>query len=292
MTLSIHNAQIPSQVLQGASCFMPLKRVMHAAIFHKNWVRTVKKTGANTASNPPVAIDAGTWLEIDLDNNAYALGAEFVTQEPFHCRDGVWRVISDYSPEHGFDHASPTLEFSELRVSRAALLSSAALLDELEGTSKLSIELQAALRAGDYLMLCKRVCEWGGKTGGRVWGNLLRYHGTDPDTQRRALSEALAQWLTSVEGIVDARSAIALGIRIPGMGVSYASKHLRLLFPDRHATLDAIICERLGFALNASGYALFVKSLNALRVANTLDCLSIGEIESGLFNLIRDGEAP
>nr|WP_298377551.1 hypothetical protein [uncultured Halomonas sp.] len=103
------------------------------------------------------------------------------------------------------------------------------------------------------MWICQAVCEWG--KGFRVWGNLTRYYRL-PD-----LSRALDDWLAIAAATDDAASAIAPGIAIKGLGVSFASKHLRMLNPQRYAVLDEVISEGLGFAKNPRGYALFIHCL-------------------------------
>ena len=39
--------------------------------------------------------------------------------------------------------------------------------------------------------------------------------------------------------------------------MSFASKHMRLLFAGRYGLLDQVICTGLGFALDRAGFVLF-----------------------------------
>jgi hypothetical protein len=51
------------------------------------------------------------------------------------------------------------------------------------------------------------------------------------------------------------------------LGVSFGSKHLRFLAPDRAVVLDSTISERLGYKMDAGGYREFLG-----------DCLSVRDI--------------
>ena len=80
--------------------------------------------------------------------------------------------------------------------------------------------------------------------------------------------------------------AIEPGINIKGLGVSFASKHLRMLDPDRFAVLDEVLSDGLGFALNPKGYKLFMQLLQDFSKQNHIKH-SLAELESGLFILVR-----
>nr|WP_298410598.1 hypothetical protein [uncultured Halomonas sp.] len=93
-------------------------------------------------------------------------------------------------------------------------------------------------------------------------------------------------WLAIAAATDDAVSLIAPGIAIKGLGVSFASKHLRMLDPKRYAVLDEVINEGLGFARNPRGYALFIYCLQEFLARHELP-YSVATLESGLFYLIR-----
>lgn len=82
------------------------------------------------------------------------------------------------------------------------------------------------------------------------------------------------------------RDAITCGVAIKGLGVSFASKHLRIIDPSRFAVLDDVICQGFGVAMNVQGYLLFLRLLRAFRVEHALSC-SVAELESALFLLVR-----
>lgn len=70
----------------------------------------------------------------------------------------------------------------------------------------------------------------------------------------------MGEWLKGTAGASD-EDAILGGTNILGLGVSFASKHLRMLAPEKYAVLDDVLSEGLGFALNSKGYRLFPEFL-------------------------------
>ncbi|TDX32135.1 hypothetical protein DFO67_10283 [Modicisalibacter xianhensis] len=56
-------------------------------------------------------------------------------------------------------------------------------------------------------------------------------------------------------------SAIAPGVAIKCLNVSFASKHLQMLDPQRYAALDDVSSQELGLAMNPIGYTLFLRCL-------------------------------
>ena len=263
---------------------------MQAHIRNKDLARSILENKANARDLPsPVQ----GWVEVDLDKHAYALGAAFKHPEPFYCQDGVWRVISDYLPDAGFSMASSPLNFRGLKFSAHALNSSIELLAHSEDITALEARLAGCLERGDTLSICQQVCEWGGSTGHRVWGNLQRHCKEMGDTDCTSLRDALKIWLAHAADKSDVKSVIAEGDAIKGLGVSYASKHLRLLFPDKYPVLDSLISDAFGYAMNPSGYELFVFMLDQFKNDHPdFSDRTVGAIESGIFRLIQRGVPP
>lgn len=80
--------------------------------------------------------------------------------------------------------------------------------------------------------------------------------------------------------------AIAKGAQIKGLGVSFASKHLRMLDPERYAVLDDVLQQGLGIALNPRGYRLFLSALRAM-AKEINQPMRIANLEAALFILVR-----
>ena len=261
---------------------------MQAHIRNKDLARSILKNKAN-ACGLPSAVRG--WVVVDLDKHAYALQPkELVHPEPFYCKDGVWRVISDYSPGAGFDMVPGALNFLNLRFSTGALDNAIELIEKSERIAELETRLAECLERGDTLSICQQVCVWGGSTGPRVWGNLQRHCEETGDTNCTLLRDALKIWLARAADGGDIKSVIAEGVAIKGLGVSYASKHLRLLFPDKYPVLDSVVSEAFGFAMNPSGYELFVSMLEKFKDDHPeFSNRTIGAIESGLFRLVQRG---
>ena len=111
-----------------------------------------------------------------------------------------------------------------------------------------------------------------------MWGNLNRHYSPE------ILQEELRHWLS---GIADSDiDAIEGGLNIKGLGVSFASKHLRLLDPNRFAVLDDVLSVGLGFALNPAGYALFMRELKRFQEKYAIS-YPLAHIEWAIFGLVR-----
>jgi len=102
----------------------------------------------------------------------------------------------------------------------------------------------------------KTVCQWGGRAG--VAGNVLKYNSTPTITKAMRRAHVLAaqgQIGNGLEALDDLR----------GLAVSFSSKHLRFLHPDKAVVLDSIISSRLGYPLTVSGYDEFLRDCLVLR---------------------------
>jgi hypothetical protein len=117
----------------------------------------------------------------------------------------------------------------------------------------------------------KKVAEWAGKTGPRVvLGQVLKGSKTQIESNVR---DAIAQLRSDKPNLV---AALKKMNEVDGLGISFASKHLRLLFPEYCPVLDSILSCRLGYALTADGYGAFARrcteiagELNRAQIAST-----------------------
>ena len=129
----------------------------------------------------------------------------------------------------------------------------------------------------------KAVCrEWAPRTGRRVWGKLKIYHNPDD------LGKQLRSWFQNITPDIGAAEAIKPGVAIKGLGVSFASKHLRLLCPQKFAVLDSVLSQKLGFPLTIKGYEHFMQTLHDFRRCYRLRAYNVGTLEMGIFWLIQD----
>jgi len=62
----------------------------------------------------------------------------------------------------------------------------------------------------------------------------------------------------------DPVTALNKMLEIKGLDVSFASKHLRFLFPKYCPTLDSILSFRLGYKPSPRGYGSFVRKCNEI----------------------------
>lgn len=118
----------------------------------------------------------------------------------------------------------------------------------------------------------------------KTWAILYRLHDDDPN----ALGKELCAWFQGIKGTrdVDFEAAITPGIAIDGLGVSFASKHLRMLDPHRFAVLDSVLSEKLGFASNGAGYKLFMQALHDYQ-RRSFPEHNVGTLEMGIYHLVR-----
>lgn len=102
----------------------------------------------------------------------------------------------------------------------------------------------------------RRVCRWGGYAG--VAGRVLK--NTEVATLRTALASAAEAAHAGEVG-----SALQRLTEIRGLGLSFASKHLKFLAPDHAVVLDSFVSSRLGYQLTHPGYAAFLSDCHTLR---------------------------
>lgn len=131
--------------------------------------------------------------------------------------------------------------------------------------AKMFLEKPTRIRAGKF---SEAVFDWG--KGQRVYSKI------DKDSWHKHVHS----WLKAVPHLSD-KEAIIHG-NFKGVGVSFLSKHLRLLYPKRFVTLDSVLEAKLGYARNAAGYILFLRDLNSFKKLNRLKC-DIGELESVIY---------
>lgn len=178
---------------------------------------------------------------------------------------------------------SDELTFAGITVSRKALRKKIAdTQDKREAAERQGAEVARKPTPARSLAFSEKVCAWAKPTGYLVRGKLK---GCNPDD----LDKQLCAWFKSALKTDDVETALARGLEIKGLGVSFASKHLRMLQPKRFATLDSILSQELGFALSCAEYARFLRELRAFRRRYGLR-EPIGTLETGLFLLIRCGD--
>ncbi|AWY01133.1 hypothetical protein A8139_14975 [Marinomonas primoryensis] len=223
-------------------------------------------------------VEPKQWLGIDLHNteHLHLLKVQEV-EVPFIDESGRFVTFTDLPI---LENSPIFFKVSDTEFTELALLSAYKLClisSKLDDKAKsLGRALHNASTEDDYYRFCNIVCEWG--RGHRVWSNLKRHH-------KDRLGFALKKWLSAVGGISD-EQAITIGASIKGLGVSFASKQLRFLDPNRFVVLDDVFCQGLGIALNSKGYELFLSILRQLQQQLAIE-LPLGDLEQGLFYLVR-----
>jgi hypothetical protein len=144
-------------------------------------------------------------------------------------------------------------------------------IDQTRSLERQGERLLGAFADEELVAFVRRVSEWGGypKTAERVF-------------DRNDFSEVRHRFENAVEALTMDDPHLKFALRelrcIRGLGVSFASKHLRLIRPDVCPVLDSVLSERLGYPLNVSGYKRFSDA-----------CLSVGRRlkERGIENPMR-----
>lgn len=246
--------------------------------------RTLKKNlETKSLPHPFGKIDNKAWIEICPACHAQWLELGESHSLPFLDASGLMRTAVEELPIA----PAEVVDFAGFRFTHAALLSAIELQAREFGTHEmeaLGARLPDELTDAQAADFSKQVCLWGG--GARVWGKLMAKNDENPGS-------TLAAWLNAVKaGALDDEEAIAMGVDISGLGVSFASKHLRMLQPERFAVLDEVLCDGFGFALNKKGFGFFLRELRRLsgelQVRFNYVC-NLATLEAGLFMLVRQG---
>ena len=136
----------------------------------------------------------------------------------------------------------------------------------------------------------KAVCLWGGDP--RRGGKVIRRNSP------QEISSALRNAYLCSRGN-ELREALHAITALAGLAVSFGSKHLKFLDPNKHVVLDSIISERLGYTrdIEGNGYLAWVATCNAfLKIvrANRINYppngpngWRVSDIEMAIFNKIR-----
>jgi len=214
-------------------------------------------------------------VQINVRQHGKALGVDLEHAAPFVIEGNLLVTM------HDLEMASSVFDFTNLRFTENALSSALSYLDNDEKTQSVeSLGRNLDFTEGSQaLKFSEAVCDWG--RGHRVWGNLIRKHHSP-----ERLGRLISSWLLSVTPQTSPIDAIAIGAEIKGLGVSFASKHLRLYKPERFATLDDVLSKGLGYALNPQGFNLFISDLHKLKVKHQLKH-RIADLETGIFILTR-----
>lgn len=135
----------------------------------------------------------------------------------------------------------------------------------------------------------RKVCYWGGYAG--IAGKVLKRN-------PKALVAATMKRAFDLTQQGDLKGALIEMLRLNGFAVSFASKHLKFLDPDRHVVLDSIISERLGYPRTIDGYVEFVADcaamLDAVQSAGVTrpdgQPFRIADVEMAIFQFLRSQE--
>ena len=89
----------------------------------------------------------------------------------------------------------------------------------------------------------KHVCKWGGGQGHRLKGQILNINNNPPEILKQKFNDVISKLGSQPPNI---REAIHVMRQVKYLGgISFASKHLRFLFPKLCPVLDKILSEHL-----------------------------------------------
>ena len=161
------------------------------------------------------------------------------------------------------------------------------------------VEEQAErLRASDFSLraaeqFSKLVCKWGGYSG--IAGRMLKTLRERGDQEDLPVALRTADAALAEEGGV--RAALEAMIALPELGISFASKHLRMLAPNRAVVFDSFVRDGLGYEDDADGYVSFLEDcmhvrdhLNGTRVRNPTRPGTgwyVADVEAAIFARLR-----
>jgi len=100
------------------------------------------------------------------------------------------------------------------------------------------------------------VCVWGNYAG--VYGNVVANN-----TAAEISAAMRGAHQETVNG--DHGQALETVLALHGLGVSFATKHLKFLNPVQHVVLDSVIRDSLGYPLTTQGYLAFRSDCEVIR---------------------------
>jgi hypothetical protein len=230
-----------------------------------------------------------SWIDIEPISEYSLLRFEKSGTEilvPFFSSEEVFMNVLDIK-EMSTKYSFSTLEFTE-----NVFLNTMSLL-VLEGNETVKMEefgselyLKKKVTKEEAIEFCRRVCEWGRQD--RVFSNIKRHN---PNNYGDILSDWFNYALKNKNpSLKEIRDIALMGDNIKGLGMSFASKHLRMLNPKVFPVLDDVLAKGLGFMLNEHGYALFINYIHEFKTKNKNlfdKDLNVAEIEMILFLLTR-----
>jgi hypothetical protein len=197
---------------------------------------------------------------------------------PFFLGNGTFCTIHDLDSVGSINPDARLARFGRFYVTRSALLSSAYWAQTLEKRTMpllhagVNLDLRSEQRVKEF---SKEVCTWGGDA--RIYSNLEK---------TPSFGVKLTEWLELAKNGLDELQAITKGTEIKGLGIPYASKHLRFIDPTRHATFDNLLSQATDIELSPQGYVDFLELLNSIKEELEIND-NIATVEMGLFKLIQ-----
>lgn len=160
------------------------------------------------------------------------------------------------------------------------------------------IELQASALAaqgfadeGAVAEFIRTVCAWGGYAG--ISGRVLKRNQAEVIRARLLAAKAAIE-----QQEPELQTAIREVRALDGLGLSFASKHLRMLWPRHCPVLDSVLHEKLGYPMNSTGYWQLATDCRAVAVLLEREGISnpardnrpqwyVADVEASIFQLVR-----
>src|SRR5713226_6520946 len=156
-----------------------------------------------------------------------------------------------------------------------------------------ALRTSAPMKWADLEAFIKDACRWGDYAG--ISGRVLKSKTNARAKIEGKVGDAILRLSATPPDLVGALKTMT---EIKGLGVSFASKHLRFLFPEYCPVLDSILSGRLFYELSVDGYRSFAAAckrmaaeLNSAKIDTTFPGQSgwrPSDVEAALYAWINE----
>ena len=199
---------------------------------------------------------------------------------PIYLGNGIFCTIHDIDESGIFAPKQKPVSLGGFLFSKQAILCSAfwSILIEVRTLPLLEFghrfKAPVSLDDSDCVMFSKEVCTWGGRGG--IFSEFSKHHN----------GSEINAWLTDCAHEMSAERAVERGAAFKGLDISFASKHLRFVDPNRFATFDSLLAQAFQLDLTPRNYSIFLQQLQKIQREFLFDD-DLATIEHGLFTLLQ-----
>ena len=263
---------------------------------HLVWPRAALLEGLESGSIPLKSrqhaiapLKAAEWLGMNFSpidsvapNNRLSELGEFssLTAVPFYLGNGIFCTIHDLDDHGNFNPQEQSIRLAGFIFSKQAVLCSAFWSILIEFRTLPLLELGHRFKTEDApgdsecLDFSREVCVWGGRGG--IFFELSAHH----------CAAEIRSWLIESANGMPADLAVRKGAALKGLDISFASKHLRFVDPDRFATFDSLLAQAFNLDLTPRSYAQFLEQLRDIQQTYFFRD-DLATIEHGFFTLLQ-----